>query len=73
MTEGAARTTVGNYFISNYPPFSQWSAEALPAVRAALDSPPLVPKGAAEPAPLGLYLHIPFCRKRCKCRARRCC
>ena len=22
--------------------------------------------GPREPAPLGLYLHIPFCRKRCK-------
>jgi len=60
------KTEVGSYFISNYPPFSQWSAEALADVRAALDSPPLVPKGQSEPAPLGLYLHIPFCRKRCK-------
>lgn len=53
------KTSVGSYFISNYPPFSQWSADALPDVRAAL---------ASEPAdvPLGLYLHIPFCRKRCK-------
>ena len=23
-------------------------------------------QGSREPAPLGLYLHIPFCRKRCK-------
>jgi oxygen-independent coproporphyrinogen-3 oxidase len=60
------KTEVGSYFISNYPPFSQWSPEALADVRAALDAPPLVPKGASEPAPLGLYLHIPFCRKRCK-------
>jgi len=60
------KTEVGSYFISNYPPFSQWSAEALADVRAALNAPPLVPPGATEPAPLGLYLHIPFCRKRCK-------
>jgi oxygen-independent coproporphyrinogen-3 oxidase len=60
------KTEVGSYFISNYPPFSQWSPEALADVRAALDAPPLVPKGQSEPAPLGLYLHIPFCRKRCK-------
>ena len=54
------RTEVGNYFVSNYPPFSCWSSEELPAVEAALDRP-------AEPGvPLGLYLHVPFCRKRCK-------
>lgn len=52
-------TTVGNYFVSNYPPFSFWQPEALGEVQAALDRPPL-----AE-TPLGLYLHIPFCRKRC--------
>ena len=51
---------VGSYFVANYPPFSVWTpggvaAEALPA----LDAPP------AAGTPLGLYLHIPFCRKRC--------
>ncbi len=61
-----SKTEVGSYFISNYPPFSQWSAESLADVRAALHAPPLVPPGGSEPAPLGLYLHIPFCRKRCK-------
>jgi oxygen-independent coproporphyrinogen-3 oxidase len=66
MATETTKTEVGSYFISNYPPFSQWTAEALPQVRAALDGPPLVPPGASEPAPLGLYLHIPFCRKRCK-------
>ncbi|MEX0676602.1 MAG: coproporphyrinogen-III oxidase family protein [Pirellulales bacterium] len=66
MATETTKTEVGSYFISNYPPFSQWSAEALFEVRAALGAPPLVPKGASEPAPLGLYLHIPFCRKRCK-------
>jgi oxygen-independent coproporphyrinogen-3 oxidase len=59
MTAEATKTEVGSYFISNYPPFSQWSAENVGDVRAALDAPP------AE-VPLGLYLHIPFCRKRCK-------
>ena len=54
-------TEVGSYFIANYPPFSQWKREHLPELLAALDSP------APDPAhPLGLYLHIPFCRKRCK-------
>jgi oxygen-independent coproporphyrinogen-3 oxidase len=53
-------TEVGSVFVSNYPPFSAWRPENLPDVHAALDSPPI------PGAPLGLYLHIPFCRKRCK-------
>jgi oxygen-independent coproporphyrinogen-3 oxidase len=59
MTSEATKTEVGSYFISNYPPFSQWSADALPEVEAAMAAPP-------RDVPLGLYLHIPFCRKRCK-------
>jgi coproporphyrinogen III oxidase-like Fe-S oxidoreductase len=55
----STKTEVGSYFISNYPPFSAWSADGLDAVRGAMVSPP-------SEAPLGLYLHIPFCRKRCK-------
>jgi oxygen-independent coproporphyrinogen-3 oxidase len=54
------QTTVGNYFVSNYPPFSFWKPEFVPNVLAALEQPP-----AAPVAPLGVYLHIPFCRKRC--------
>jgi oxygen-independent coproporphyrinogen-3 oxidase len=53
------RTEVGNYFVSNYPPFSQWKPEFVPQALAALAQPPRVDD------PLGLYLHIPFCRKRC--------
>ncbi len=53
------KTEVGSYFISNYPPFSQWSKEAVGDVKAAFASPP-------RDVPLGLYLHLPFCRKRCK-------
>lgn len=52
-------TTVGNYFVSNYPPFSFWKTEAVSEFTAALERPP------APGTPLGLYLHIPFCRKRC--------
>jgi len=66
MATETNKTEVGSYFISNYPPFSQWTPEGLAEVRAALDAPPLAPPGQTEPAPLGLYLHIPFCRKRCK-------
>jgi oxygen-independent coproporphyrinogen-3 oxidase len=59
MATDSTKTEVGSYFISNYPPFSQWSADELGAVETAFQSPP-------ADVPLGLYLHIPFCRKRCK-------
>ncbi len=53
-------TEVGNYFVSNYPPFSQWKPEFVGEALAVLDQAPRVDD------PLGLYIHIPFCRKRCK-------
>lgn len=60
-TEGKKeKTDVGSYFISNYPPYSQRTNEKLPEVEKALGS------ASTEQTPLGLYLHIPFCRKRCK-------
>ncbi|QDV24963.1 coproporphyrinogen-III oxidase family protein [Aureliella helgolandensis] len=59
MTTEATKTEVGSYFISNYPPYSRWKPEFLPEVEKAMAAPP-------GPVPLGLYLHIPFCRKRCK-------
>jgi oxygen-independent coproporphyrinogen-3 oxidase len=54
------QTEVGSYFVANYPPFSVWTPEAVrtDAVMA-LESAPV------HGTPLGLYLHIPFCRKRC--------
>ncbi len=63
MTVSAAeqeKTGLGNYFIANYPPFSFWKNTYLPDAIAAVNSPPRLD------TPLGLYLHIPFCRKRCK-------
>jgi len=54
------KTEVGSYFISNYPPFSFWKRDFLPQAERVLDQP------SREGVPLGLYLHIPFCRKRCK-------
>ncbi len=60
MSTESTKTEVGSYFISNYPPFSTWKGDQLDAVHTALQTPPAVD------TPLGLYLHIPFCRKRCK-------
>jgi oxygen-independent coproporphyrinogen-3 oxidase len=54
------KTGLGNYFIANYPPFSAWKPAHLTEAHAALQRAP------RPDTPLGLYLHIPFCRKRCK-------
>jgi oxygen-independent coproporphyrinogen-3 oxidase len=54
------KTGLGNYFIANYPPFSAWKPTHVADALAALNRPPV------PGTPLGLYLHIPFCRKRCK-------
>ncbi len=51
-------TSAGNYFISNYPPYSTWTPDDMPHLFQALSRP-------APPSPLGLYVHIPFCRQRC--------
>ena len=55
----AKPTTAGNYFVSNYPPFAYWKPEFVPEYEAARERPPEAGN------PLGLYVHIPFCRKRC--------
>jgi oxygen-independent coproporphyrinogen III oxidase len=52
-------TTAGNYFVSNYPPYSFWTPAHVQEGHRALERPP------ALETPLGVYLHIPFCRKRC--------
>jgi oxygen-independent coproporphyrinogen-3 oxidase len=59
-TADQEKTGLGNYFIANYPPFSAWKTGYLPDAVRALNSPP------RPGVPLGLYLHVPFCRKRCK-------
>ena len=59
MATDSKKTEVGSYFISNYPPFSQWTEEQVSELKTAMTTAP-------QDVPLGLYLHIPFCRKRCK-------
>jgi oxygen-independent coproporphyrinogen-3 oxidase len=59
IVKDEGETEVGNYFVSNYPPYSFWKPEHAAEALAAFDRPPR-PETA-----LGVYLHIPFCRKRC--------
>ena len=59
-TDTTSSTEIGSYFISNYPPFSQWDRSFVPEVYSAFMGEP------DRATPLGLYVHIPFCRKRCK-------
>src|SRR5688572_18453398 len=54
------RTDVGSYFVATYPPFSVWTAAAVER-----DGRPALNRVPAPGVPLGMYLHIPFCRKRC--------
>jgi oxygen-independent coproporphyrinogen-3 oxidase len=54
------QTEVGSYFVATYPPFSAWTTAAVEQDgKVALETLPV------PGVPLGLYLHIPFCRKRC--------
>ena len=52
-------TRAGNYFISNYPPFSFWEEGREDLLEEVYQQTP------GEGVPLGVYHHIPFCRKRC--------
>ncbi|MGH9201179.1 MAG: coproporphyrinogen-III oxidase family protein [Vicinamibacterales bacterium] len=54
------QTEVGSYFVATYPPFSVWTRDGV-----ARDAKPSLAAPAVAGTPLGLYLHIPFCRKRC--------
>lgn len=60
VAETTSTTEVGSYFISNYPPFSQWKKDRADEVLDAFEREP------DASVPMGLYMHIPFCRKRCK-------
>ena len=54
----AEEPVAGNYFVAAYPPFSAWDGAQVPALHEALDRPALA-------APIGLYVHLPFCHKKC--------
>ncbi len=58
-TAGHDEPLLGNYFVATYPPFSCWSRDGAAQVREALAT---CHSGAA---PLGLYVHVPFCAHRC--------
>jgi oxygen-independent coproporphyrinogen III oxidase len=53
-------TRAGGYFVANYPPFGFWSADQVGEVHEAFARPP------TRGTPLGLYVHLPFCRQRCR-------
>ncbi len=59
-TDLEGNTEVGSVFVSNYPAYSFWTPEAVDDYQAVLTQPP------RPDVPMGLYIHIPFCRKRCK-------
>ena len=59
LSTATEQTEAGNYFVANYPPFSTWTSKHASDALDRLERPP------APESPLGLYVHIPFCRKRC--------
>ena len=48
----------GNYFVAAYPPFSAWEVKQAPACERIF-------KQRASASPLGIYVHLPFCQKKC--------
>ena len=56
----ADETGVGSYFVANYPPFSVWESDAIER-----DALPALRTPSPAGVPLGVYLHVPFGRKRC--------
>ncbi len=58
MTVSLPEPSVGNYFVSAYPPFSCWSPATVPILSPVL-------RQSATRDPIGIYIHIPFCEKKC--------
>ncbi|MEM9444540.1 MAG: coproporphyrinogen-III oxidase family protein [Verrucomicrobiota bacterium] len=54
-----SETEGGSYFLANYPPFQYWKDDESSKVSSVLQN------RAPDGVDLGLYMHIPFCRKRC--------
>ena len=54
----ANEPVAGNYFVAVYPPFSAWNSAQVPALHEALER-------SAPGKPLGIYVHLPFCQKKC--------
>lgn len=50
---------LGGYFVANYPPFEYWSTASVDRVYNLLYGP------CETSQSLGVYIHIPFCRRRC--------
>ncbi len=82
MPSPQKETRAGNYFVSNYPPYSFWKPECLGELLAAIERAPATIERPADSVPsgntpslrhsitpsaplLGIYVHIPFFRKRC--------
>ncbi|MBI3467035.1 MAG: coproporphyrinogen III oxidase family protein, partial [Planctomycetes bacterium] len=58
----AVEPVEGNYFVATYPPFSTWRSDLageLPGLLTGL-------RPADNGAAWGLYVHIPFCARRCQ-------
>lgn len=54
----AQEPVAGNYFVAAYPPFSAWDVAQVPFLHETLERP-------APGKPLGIYVHLPFCQKKC--------
>lgn len=54
----AAEPVSGNYYVAAYPPFSAWLPDQVSPLQYILEEPP-------SAAPFGIYVHIPFCQKKC--------
>ncbi len=59
-TDLEGSTEIGSVFVSNYPAYSFWNTEDLADFHEVIGAAP------RPDVPLGQYIHIPFCRKRCK-------
>ena len=61
----AEELQVGNYFVAAYPPFSAWQPEQVPTLHEALNSVDGREEKHAQERALGIYVHVPFCQKKC--------